>query len=168
MLSNSIGVIHLIASIIALIAGSLVLKNRKGTKIHKKTGYMYTIAMTIVLTTSFMIYRLHGAFGILHWFAVISSITLLAGMLPMFFKKPSNYMNLHSSFMYWSVIGLYCAFFAEVLTRIPFLLEVEDNITVVFYVMVGVATGVVAGIGSYFFRRFKKKWNAFTTDFEGK
>lgn len=165
MLSNFIGVTHLIASIIALITGSFVLKNAKGTATHRKIGYVYTIAMAIVLLTSFMIYRLHGAFGILHWFAVVSSITLLAGMLPMFFKNPSNYLSLHFSFMYWSVIGLYCAFFAEILTRIPFLLELEDNVVVIFYSMVGIATGLVAGIGSYYFRRFKKKWNAFITDF---
>lgn len=165
MLSNVIGITHLIASIIALIAGSLVLKNFKGTKTHKKIGYVYTIAMSIVLLTSFMIYRLHGTFGMLHWFAVVSSITLLAGMIPMFLKKPSHYLNLHFSFMYWSVIGLYCAFFAEVLTRIPFLLEVDDNIVVIFYAMVGVATGVVASIGSFYFRRFKKKWNTFTANF---
>tara|TARA_R110002051_G_scaffold290773_2_gene354473 strand:+ start:6797 stop:7306 length:510 start_codon:yes stop_codon:yes gene_type:complete len=166
MISNSIGIGHLIASILALIAGSSVLKNPKGTKTHKQIGYIYTVAMSIVLISSFMIYRLHGTFGILHWFAVISSITLLAGIVPMFFKKPSNFINFHYSFMYWSVIGLYCAFFAEVLTRIPFILEVEDNIAVIFYAMVGVATAIVASIGSFYFRRFKKKWNVFTVDIE--
>ena len=132
MISNSIGIGHLIASILALIAGSSVLKNPKGTKTHKQIGYIYTVAMSIVLISSFMIYRLHGTFGI----------------------------------MYWSVIGLYCAFFAEVLTRIPFILEVEDNIAVIFYAMVGVATAIVASIGSFYFRRFKKKWNVFTVDIE--
>lgn len=117
MLSNVIGITHLITSIIALIAGSLVLKNSKGTKTHKKIGYVYTIAMAIVLLTSFMIYRLHGSFGMLHWFAVVSSITLMAGMVPILLKKPNNYLSLHFSFMYWSVIELYCAFFAEVLTH---------------------------------------------------
>lgn len=87
MLSNMIGVTHLIASILALIACSLVLKNAKGTKTHKKIGYVYAIAMVIVLVTSFQIYRLNGTFGILHWIAVLSSITLLAGMVPMFIEN---------------------------------------------------------------------------------
>lgn len=70
--------------------------------------------------------------------------------------------------MYWIVIGLYCAFFAEVLTRIMFLIEVEDNIAIIFYAMVGVATGLVAGMRSFYFRRFKKKWNVFITDIKVK
>lgn len=68
--------------------------------------------------------------------------------------------------MYWSVIGLYCAFFAEVLTRTPFILEVEDNIAVIFYAMVGVATDLVIIVGSFYFRKFKTTWNEFTNNTE--
>ncbi len=108
--------------------------------------------------TSFMIYRLHGKFGVLHWFAIISSIVLIGGILPMIFKKPKNYFSYHFSFMYWSVIGLYCAFAAEMLTRMPIWLDLKENIAVIFYAMVGIATALVGGIGSIYFRKYKQKW----------
>ena len=155
MVLSSVGIIHLIASVIALVSGTIVLYKLKGSTIHKRIGYIYTISMVVLLATSFMIFRLHGTFGILHWLAVISSLTLICGFLPMVLKKPKNYMVLHISFMYWSVIGLYCAFFAEILTRIPFLLHLQHNIAIYFYALVGVATAIVGGIGSFFYRKYK-------------
>lgn len=158
MLDSATGIIHFVASLTALITGTMVLANTKGTRRHKQIGYGYVLSMTVVLGTSFMLYKLHGSFGVLHWFAVISSLTLLGGMIPMFLKRPKNYLGLHFAFMYWSVIGLYCAFAAEILTRIPFVFEVEENILAVFYAMVGIATAMVGGIGSIYFRRYKSRW----------
>jgi len=160
MLSSLTGIIHFTASIIALLSGTIVLSNLKGTKRHVAVGYIYTGSMLVVLVTSFMIYRLHGTFGILHWLAVLSSATLLGGIVPIMLRRPANYMTWHFSFMYWSVIGLYCAFAAEVLTRLPFILGLEKNIAVIFYALVGVATFLVAGIGSFYFRRYKDRWAA--------
>ena len=51
--------------------------------------------------------------------------------------------------MYWSVIGLYAAFAAEVLTRIP---------DTPFFGMVGVATFGIMLSGGVFFGINKKKW----------
>ncbi|MBW1297761.1 DUF2306 domain-containing protein [Aquimarina litoralis] len=166
MFLSTVGIIHFASSIISLISGTIVIAKSKGTKTHKQVGYVYTLSMIILLITSFMIYRLHGTFGVLHWFSVISSITLLLGMLPMILKRPKSYLHLHLSFMYWSVIGLYCAFFAEVLTRIPFILKVDQNIIPVFYALVGVATGLVGGMGSLFFRKYKKRWENLIDDFQ--
>ena len=58
------GMIHLIASIIALITGSLVLILKKGTKIHKQIGYVYVVSMGILILTAFMIYRLFGGLNL--------------------------------------------------------------------------------------------------------
>ncbi|WP_394750971.1 DUF2306 domain-containing protein [Spongiimicrobium salis] len=158
MFSNTTGIVHLIASIIALLTGTLVLVMTKGSPIHRKVGYLYVFSMSILLGSSFMIYRLHGTFGILHLFSVISSLTLLAGMIPMVLRKPKNYFSYHVSFMYWSVIGLYCAFCAEVFTRIPFLIEVEEHFFSIFYALVGISIAIVSGIGSRYFRKYKKGW----------
>ncbi|MFD2561184.1 DUF2306 domain-containing protein [Aquimarina rubra] len=166
MFLSTIGIIHFTSSIISLISGTMVLVKSKGTKTHRQLGYLYTIAMLIVLATSFMLYRLHGSFGILHWFAVISSITLLCGIIPMLIKRPKGYLKLHLSFMYWSVIGLYCAFFAEVLTRIPFIFKLDKNIVTIFYTLVGLATTIVGGLGSVYFRKFKDTWINLVDDLE--
>ncbi|WP_281542508.1 DUF2306 domain-containing protein [Maribacter aestuarii] len=166
MLSNTVGVIHFVASICALLSGTFVLWALKGTKTHKQVGYLYVVSMFLVLLTSFMIYRLHGTFGILHVFAVISSATLFAGMVPILLRRPANYLTLHFSFMYWSVIGLYCAFSAEIFTRIPLIYELDANVVGIFYAMVGIASALVGGIGSIYFKKYKTRWIEYVDSFE--
>lgn len=93
----------------------------KGTTRHKKIGYIYVVFMVVLNITAFVIYCLFGKFAIFHWFAVLSCLTLIAGMYPVLTKKSKNYILFHFNFMYWRVVGLYCAFCAEILTRIPLL-----------------------------------------------
>ena len=158
MLNDLTGNVHFVASILSLLFGTYVLAGRKGSPVHVRAGYAYAASMLVVLVTSFMIYKLHGSFGVLHGFAVVSSATLLAGLLPMWLRRPADYFGYHVSFMYWSVIGLYCAFFAETFTRLPFLLGVEKNILPIFYALVGLSTGVTAFIGGRFFQQYKDGW----------
>ena len=144
------GLIHLIASIIALITGSLVLLLKKGTKIHKQIGYTYVLSMGILILTAFTIYRLFGGWGFFHYSTVASLLTIGLGMIAIWTKRPAKkWKFLHFSFMYWSVMGLYAAFAAEVLTRIP---------ETPFFGMVGIATGFIMLVGGIFFGINKPKW----------
>ncbi len=152
-----IGWIHTLAAIIALITGSMVLAKTKGTLQHKRTGRVYGVAMLVVCATSFMIYRVHNTFGILHIFAIISTITLVLGMLPLYLKGYKNPILTHLSWMYWSVIGLYCAFAAEIFTRLPMLLDIKNTYGI-FYALIGLSAGFVGFIGSRFFKKKKKVW----------
>jgi uncharacterized membrane protein len=148
---SNIGFIHLIASILALVFGSLVLILEKGTKRHKQIGYAYFVSMIGVLATAFMIYRLFGRFGIFHVTAIISSVTLMFGIIPAILRKPvNNWLRLHFGFMFWSVIGLYAAFAAESLVRIP---------QTPFFGMVGIATFAVMIFGGIVFGIKQNKWS---------
>ena len=150
IISGSVGGIHLIAAITAIISGTVVFVFPKGTQGHKRVGYIYIASMIPMLVSSFMLYNLFGSFGVFHMAAVLSSITLLGGMVPLLIKLPKkNGLYFHFAFMYWSVIGLYAAFFAEVFTRIP---------ETPFYLMVGVASGLTFGIGGYIFKKRKAYW----------
>lgn len=151
------GWIHTLAAIIALITGSMILARSKGTLVHKRTGKVYAVSMLIVCTTAFMIYRVHNTFGILHFFAVVSTVTLVLGMLPLYLKSYKNPIVAHLSWMYWSVIGLYCAFAAEIFTRLPLILNIQNNFGM-FYGLIGISAGLVGATGSYFFRKKKKSW----------
>ncbi len=144
-----IGSTHLAASIISLICGTFILLMRKGTQIHRKIGYVYAAAMTGVVATAFMIYRLFGGWGVFHWAAVVSGVTLVGGMIPAILRKPDNWVPLHFSFMYWSVMGLYAAFVAEVLVRVP---------QTPFFGMVGFGTGIVMLLGGGWFYDRKNYW----------
>ncbi len=150
LVGDTYGLIHLISSVCALIAGTLVLIMKKGSKRHKQIGYAYVISMAVLLVTSFMIYRLFKGWGIFHYATSFSLIVILLGMIPIWTKKPANkWKYRHFNFMYWSVIGLYAAFSAEVLTRIP---------ETPFFGMVGIATGVITIIGAIFLRINRAKW----------
>lgn len=152
-----VGWIHTLAAILALITGSLILYKTKGTKQHIFTGRIYGIAMLIVCATSFLIYRVHGSFGILHVFAIISTITLALGMLPLYLKRSTNYIVQHLSWMYWSVIGLYCAFAAEIFTRLPMIFNWNESFGL-FYLLIGLSAGLVGMIGQRRFKVLGKKW----------
>lgn len=154
---DTIGWIHTIFALVALIMGSIILSKAKGTAQHKKVGRIYGISMLFVCTTSFMIYRVHNSFGILHFFATVSSVTLLLGMLPLYAKGYKNPVVAHLSWMYWSVIGLYCAFAAEIFTRLPMILNIENSYGI-FYALVGLSSGLVGLIGSRFFKKKKIVW----------
>ncbi len=147
---DATGLFHLASSILALIAGTLILFLNKGTKMHKQIGYVYCFAMVLVNISAFMIYRLFGGFGMFHIAAVVSSLTLIAGMVPVLFRSYfKNAIAWHYGFMYWSVMGLYGAFVSESLVRIP-----EQP----FMQMVGIGTGIVMGLGAFFFMRYMKRW----------
>lgn len=150
IVGGTTGSIHLISSIIALITGTLVLLTKKGTKRHKQIGYAYVVSMGTLILTAFMIYRLFGGWGIFHYTTVVSLLTIGLGMIPIWTKRPvKKWKYLHFSFMYWSVMGLYAAFAAEVLTRIP---------ETPFFGMVGMVTGIIMIVGGIFFRVNKSKW----------
>lgn len=150
LVGDTTGLIHLIASVLALIFGTMVLMIKKGTKSHVRLGYGYVASMVILLITAFMIYRLFNGWGIFHYISLVSLGTLGLGMIPIWIKKPAaSWKYLHFSFMYWSVIGLYSAFAAEMMTRIP---------EAPFYGMVGFATGGIVLIGGIIFGINKSKW----------
>lgn len=145
-----VGAFHLIVAVLSLVFGSYILFTCKGTSLHKKAGYAYVASMTLVIVTAFMLYNLNGKFNIFHIAACVSTFSLLAGMMPIIFKKPTNsYVSLHLSFMYWSVMGLYGAFVSETMVRIP-----ESP----FWEMVGLATSAVMLVGGIVFGFKKKQW----------
>ncbi len=159
--SDTIGLVHLIFSILAVIFGTIVLLKTKGSKSHKKMGWLYTYSMVGLLITAFLIYNLYGKFGIFHWLAVVSTVTLFGGMVPMIVKKPKYYVTLHFSFMFWSVFGLYAAFVAELIVRIPKIVIEDGAPNPLFYNLVGIAVFITMAFANFFYFRHKKKWSQF-------
>ncbi len=158
-ITSSTGLIHFIASIFALLLGTLVLVLPKASK-HKIIGRLYALSMLVVLITAFMTYRLFGTWGIFHWTAIISSLTLICGLMPILTRRPTNnYISLHFSFMYWSIMGVYGAFVSETLVRMPKVVVESGIPNSVFYNMTGIGTVIVMGLGVFFFLKNKSKWD---------
>ena len=159
-ITSGTGLIHFIASIFALLLGTFILVLNKGTTKHKIIGRLYALTMLVVLITAFMTYRLFGTWGIFHWTAVISSLTLICGLIPILIKRPiNNYKSLHFNFMYWSIMGVYAAFVSETLVRMPKVVVESGIPNSVFYNMTGIGTALVMGLGVYFFLKLKPKWD---------
>jgi uncharacterized membrane protein len=145
-----IGSLHLASAIVALICGTLVLYMNKGTARHRKAGYVYTFSMLIVIVTAFGIYRLFKGFGPFHAFAIVAIISLALGMIPMLKKqKTAKAIKTHYSRMYWSVIGLYAAFAAETLVRLP---------KAPFWEVVFISLAVLMMAAGFFFRKITNVW----------
>lgn len=145
------GFIHLISSVVALVTGTKVVISKKGTVRHKQIGYIYVISMGVLILTAFMIFRLFNGWGIFHYTTIAIFLTISLGMIPIWIKKPAKkWKYFHFSFMYWSVIGLYSAFAAEILTRIP---------KTSFFGMVGISFAIIMLAGAIFFGANKAKWS---------
>ncbi|WP_338766932.1 DUF2306 domain-containing protein [Bernardetia sp. ABR2-2B] len=146
---SSLGSVHLFAAIIAMITGLIViLKGHKGNISHQRIGYIYVFSMLLLNGTAFGIYNF-GKFSMFHFFAIVSLVSLTAGMLPMVFNI-SNKMRFHYRYMSWSVVGLYAAFVAEFFTRF---VHFEY-----FWVVVMIGTIAVSAIGGYLIEKNAKRF----------
>ena len=142
------GLFHTLVAVSAMVFGALVFLNSKGTRKHKRLGYAYVVSMLVMNLSSFTLFNF-GGFSLFHGFAVISLITLGMGIVPAMRKKQKNWFTRHFYFMNWSVVGLYCAFWAEVGTR---LVEMRY-----FWWTVALATFLTAMVGARLINREAKK-----------
>ncbi len=115
LIHSTIGLLHTIAAVLAMVFGTVVLLNVKGTKFHVRIGYAYVVMMLFLNISSFFIVNF-GGFSIFHFFAIVSLATIIAAMIPTL-RRPKKWLVYHYYFMSWSVVGLYCAFWSEVGTR---------------------------------------------------
>ncbi len=134
-LQHPVGLTHLITALLAILIGTLVVLSRKGTRKHKWLGRTYVGMMAAVNVSAFLIYELFGGFGLFHWMALFSLLSVLAGYIPVRLRKPGWKVQ-HAYFMSGSYVGRVAALAAETLTRyiwLPFFSAVAViSISVIF------------------------------------
>ncbi len=150
IIHSTIGLIHTIFALIAMITGLVVVYNIKGTLFHKRIGYVYVASMLLLNVSSFFVVNF-GGFSLFHFFAILSLATVLAGIIPAI-RRPKKWFGYHFYFMSWSVVGLYCAFWAEIGTR--FVKNMQQ-----FWWAVALATIITTIIGSRIINKQAKKLN---------
>jgi len=148
------GLFHTITAILAMIFGTMVLLNRKGTKKHRRIGYAYLVNMLLLNLSAFAIYNF-GTVNLFHFFALISLFSIVMGIIPAW-KRKENWLNRHFYFMNWSVVGLYWAFWAEVGVRF---LDMQY-----FWWVVMVATLLTSLVGSRIIKSEAKKMDFVAKD----
>lgn len=144
------GQIHLLSALGAMVAGTIVLILTKGNRVHKTWGYVYVLMMAVLNGSAFFLYKLTGHWGPFHFAAIISLATIVAGLVPVIGQRHNpQRIYRHMAFMYYSVVGLYAAFFAELFSRLW---------PVHFVVMVMAATAATLAIGFGLFNTLRKRW----------
>lgn len=134
-----LGVGHLAAAIAAMSAGAVVLLSRKGTRWHRRWGWLYVGSMLAINATALMIYDLFGGFGPFHAAALVSLGTVAMGMVPVRQRAPrGRWLPMHAYWMSGSYVGLLAAFVSESATRY---FDYDFGNTVI------AATVVVSGVG---------------------
>lgn len=142
---NTIGIFHTALATIALGSGLAIFTVAKGTKLHRAIGYLYVLSMLGLNLTALMIYRLFGGFGPFHVLAMISLITLVAGFVPVFTKRPKKtWLHRHYEWILWSYVGLVAAAASEFLTRVPLF----DRSAAGFTAAVVIASSLIVFIGA--------------------
>lgn len=116
---DSFGAIHAGFGIAGLLLGLAVVVLQKGTAWHRRFGLLYAAAMVLLNATALAIYDLFGRFGPFHILALVSLATLGAGVIPVWLRRPREWLDIHARCMSWSYAGLVAAFFAEIGARLP-------------------------------------------------
>ena len=115
-----VSLLHMATAAIAIVAGLFVLLQVKGTRRHRRFGYVYVASMVTLNVSSFFIFRLTGEFSPFHVAAFLSLATVIAGFLPVYWRRPADgWLEVHFQFMAWSYIGLLAATASELAVRIP-------------------------------------------------
>ena len=157
----SLGWIHIIAALGALLSGAAVLLIRKGTRRHRQLGWAYVVSMLLLNVTALLIYRLFGRFGPFHVGAVFSLVTVVAGAAAALGARRartgrdpvarSRALERHYQWMTWSYVGLLAAAVSEIATRMP-ALRPRPGQEMAFGITVVLATILVFGLGARLIR----------------
>jgi len=102
---------HTVCGLLALVAGAVVVGAQKGTRFHRAAGWIYVGSMALLCATSFLIYELFESFGPFHAAAVVSSISIVGGIVAPLFRSRIGeaWLEVHYKFMLWSYVGLVMA-----------------------------------------------------------
>lgn len=147
---STIGAFHTFLAVVALISGGYVVLKTKGTLNHKKVGYIYVASMIFMNITALFTHVLFK-FGPFHILAVFSLLTVLFGILsPIFFRHQDNWLQWHYSGMSWSYVGLWAAFAAETVVRLPL-----ESLGVSFWQVVIGASLLITWLGGYYIKKYE-------------
>ena len=117
---DTLGSIHVVFGLCALVTGTLVVLIRKGTRYHRTIGHWYFASMLGLNVTALLIYRVTGKFNFFHTSALFSLAFLLIGLGSVVLRRPRKaWLERHAYCIGGSYIGLIAAAASEVTARVP-------------------------------------------------
>lgn len=126
-------------------AGAVVVALPKGTSRHRVWGTAYAVALVLVNVAALSLH-LERDFGLFHWLAVASLVTLAVGVSPLLLGHRSEaVLATHAYCMTWSYAGLLAAGCGQSAVALG-----EDGVA---WVVPAVIFGVLVTSGVVIFRR---------------
>ena len=117
-----LGTSHFVLAVACLAVGAAVLAQKKGEQRHRALGYVYFVALVLVNLSALSTYEETGEPGFFHGLALVSLVTLTAGIAPAILRRPRGWwLNLHGYFMCWSYVGLVAAGAAQISAKFTLL-----------------------------------------------
>ncbi len=153
---SAVGGLHVLASFVGLVAGAWVIAGKKGTRLHKASGYIFVLALLLVNASAMFIYDFNqGSPSVFHLLVPVSLFFLALGMYPMLFGKKPRALNRHIIGMSSAVYGLYAAGATEYFVReMAQGLGPDQLILYSFIISVPFAIAITVSI-IYFQKKFK-------------
>ena len=141
MVHSSMGGMHMIAALTAILLGLAVIVLPKGRALHRLLGLAYAFAMLTTCVSALLLYSMTGHFGLFHFFAVLCLAYVVIGITEAI-RRRNGWMRRHAVWMGWSYIGLLAAAATEAVIRLPMFKHFTGGQTLVL----GGGFGVVATI----------------------
>jgi uncharacterized membrane protein len=149
MAQSTMGSVHMVTALAAILFGLAVVILPKGRAAHRLAGLFYVFAMLATNLSALLIYRLTGRFNLFHAFALLSLVCILIGLaLPLI--RPANWLVRHAYWMAWSYLGLLAAALNEAAIRLPLHVDTPPRI-----IGVGVVIAICTGFAG---RALRPRW----------
>jgi uncharacterized membrane protein len=144
MIHSSMGGMHLVSALAAILLGLAVVLLPKGRARHRLLGLAYSFAMLMTCTSALLLYGMTGHFGLFHFFAVLCLINVMMGVSRVILRR-GDWMRRHLIWMGWSYLGLLAAAATEASVRFPIFKHLTNGET--FTLGGGIATLVLIAGG---------------------
>jgi uncharacterized membrane protein len=128
MIHSSMGAMHLVAALAAILLGLAVILLPKGRAPHRLLGLAYSFAMLVTCISALLLYGMTGHFGLFHFFAVLCLVYVALGVAQAILRR-GDWMRRHLTWMGWSYIGLLAATATEASIRFPFFRHLTNGQT---------------------------------------
>lgn len=109
---GTLGSLHLLCALGALLLGPIVLFRRKGDKTHRWLGRLWATMMAIIVISALSMYEMNGRPNLFHFFAVVSLVTLSCALWAIWRYKrtrKASHLLTHQHCMVWAYFGLLMA-----------------------------------------------------------
>jgi uncharacterized membrane protein len=134
-------VFHVVSSLVAALAGLLVILLEKGTPTHRRVGKVYASAMYALCGSSFFIFETSGTFSFFHVVSIQNIVLTSAGISVVVYRKRiRNWPVWHLRFMLYSYIALIATGTLQFLEYLPFQ---NKGLNVVTFCVIPAVTGFV-------------------------